>query len=134
MGGKAGTQTLAGAVRALAMRDLDTRNAMRFVGKEALVGSFNGLTFAVLVAGISIAWFRDFEIAAVIAGAMVVNLFVAGLVGTLVPLGLQRLKVDPAVASSVFLTTVTDAVGRSEERSVGQECVSTCSSRWWPSH
>lgn len=111
MGGNAGTQTLTVAVRALAMRDLDTRNAMRFVAKEALVGSFNGLTFAVLVAGVSAAWFQDFEIAAVIACAMVVNLLVAGLVGTLVPLGLQRIKVDPAVASGVFLTTVTDVVG-----------------------
>lgn len=111
MGGNAGTQTLTVAVRALAMRDLDTRNAMKFVLKETLVGSFNGVAFAVLTAGVSIAWFGDYEIAAIIAVAMVLNLVVAGLVGTLIPLGLQRFNVDPAVASGVFLTTVTDVVG-----------------------
>ena len=111
MGGNAGTQTLTVAVRALAMRDLDTRNAMKFILKETVVGSLNGIAFAVLVAGASIAWFGDFEIAWIIAVAMVLNLVVAGLAGTLIPLGLQRFKIDPAVASGVFLTTVTDVVG-----------------------
>lgn len=111
MGGNAGTQTLTVAVRALAMRDIDTRNAMKFIAKETVVGSLNGLAFAVLVAGASIVWFGDFEIAWIIAIAMILNLVVAGLAGTLIPLGLQRFKIDPAVASGVFLTTVTDVVG-----------------------
>lgn len=111
MGGNAGTQTLTVAVRAMAMRDLDTRNAMKFIAKETLVGSLNGIAFAVLVAGVSMLWFGDIQIAWIIAVAMVLNLLVAGLVGTLIPLGLERIKVDPAVASGVFLTTVTDVVG-----------------------
>ncbi|GHD58975.1 hypothetical protein GCM10017083_42750 [Thalassobaculum fulvum] len=111
MGGNAGTQTLTVAVRALAMRDIDTRNAMRFIAKETLAGSLNGLAFAVVMAGASVLWFGDTRIAWIIAVAMVLNLLVAGLVGTLIPLGLQRVKVDPAVASGVFLTTVTDVVG-----------------------
>ncbi len=111
MGGNAGTQTLTVAVRALAMRDLDTRNAVKFIAKETLVGSLNGIAFAVMVAGVSVAWFGDFQIAWIIAIAMILNLIVAGLVGTLIPLGLDRFKIDPAVASGVFLTTVTDVVG-----------------------
>lgn len=111
MGGNAGTQTLTVAVRALAMRDLDTRNAVKFIAKETLVGSLNGVAFAVMVAGVSVAWFGDFQIAWIIAIAMILNLIVAGLVGTLIPLGLDRFKIDPAVASGVFLTTVTDVVG-----------------------
>jgi magnesium transporter len=111
MGGNAGTQTLTVAVRALAMRDLDTRNAMKFVAKETLVGTLNGLAFAVMTAVVSLMWFGDLEIAWIIAVAMVLNLVVAGLVGTLIPLGLNRFKIDPAVSSGVFLTTVTDVVG-----------------------
>jgi len=111
MGGNAGTQTLTVAVRALAMREIDTRNAMRFVAKEALAGMLNGLAFAALVGAASMLWFGDMNIAWIIALSMVLNLLVAGLVGTLIPLGLQRMKVDPAVASAVFLTTVTDVVG-----------------------
>ena len=111
MGGNAGTQTLTVAVRALAMRDLDTRNAAKFIFKESVVGSLNGLAFALLVAVVSIIWFGDMDIAIIIAVAMVVNMLVAALAGTLIPLGLDRFKIDPAVASGVFLTTVTDVVG-----------------------
>jgi magnesium transporter len=111
MGGNAGTQALTVAVRALAMRDLTSRNAAKFVARESMVGALNGMMFAVLVGSVSIAWFGDFEIAAIIAMAMLLNLIVAGLVGTLIPLGLDRFKIDPAVASSVFLTTITDVVG-----------------------
>ena len=111
MGGNAGTQTLTVAVRALAMRELDARNAMKFVAKETVVASANGLIFAVLTAIVSIVWFGDLQIAWIIAIAMVINLIVAGLVGTLIPLGLDRFKIDPAVSSGVFLTTVTDVVG-----------------------
>ncbi len=111
MGGNAGTQTLTVAVRALAMKDLTAANAQRFVGKEVLVGLINGLLFAVLAGGVAWLWFQSPQIGAVIAAAMVINMIVAGLFGTLIPIGLDKLGVDPAVASSVFLTTVTDVIG-----------------------
>ena len=111
MGGNAGTQTLTVAVRALAMKELSSRNAVRVVWKEILVGGFNGVLFAVIAGGVAAAWFGDPALALVIGAAMIVTLLVAGLSGTLIPLALERLKVDPAVASGVFLTTVTDIVG-----------------------
>ncbi len=111
MGGNAGTQTLTVAVRAIAMRDLSAGNAWRFVGKEVLVGLANGLIFAVLAGLLAWVWFDAPMIGAIIAAAMVINLVVATLSGALVPLGLEKLGVDPAVASSVVLTTVTDVIG-----------------------
>jgi magnesium transporter len=111
MGGNAGTQTLTVAVRAIAMRDLSAGNAWRFVGKELLVGLANGLMFAVLAGAMAWFWFDTPMIGAVIAAAMVINLVVAALSGALVPLGLEKIGVDPAVASSVVLTTVTDVIG-----------------------
>lgn len=111
MGGNAGTQTLTVAVRAIAVKDLTEANAARFVGKELLVGVVNGVIFAVLTGLVAWLWFDSPGIGAIIAAAMIVNMIVAGLAGTLVPLGLERLGVDPAVASSVFVTTVTDVVG-----------------------
>ncbi|MCR9268000.1 MAG: magnesium transporter, partial [Alphaproteobacteria bacterium] len=111
MGGNAGTQSLAVAVRAIAERDLTAANTMRVVGRELATGAFNGLIFAVVMGLVTLVWFQDFELAGVIAIAMVVNLACAGLSGILVPLGLVRAGADPAVASSVFVTTVTDVVG-----------------------
>ncbi|WP_119677668.1 magnesium transporter [Indioceanicola profundi] len=111
MGGNAGTQTLTVAVRALATRELTSSNAKRVIGKELLVGFLNGVLFASIVGIIATLWFRQPLIGAVIAGAMVTNMVCAGLFGTLIPLTLDRLKIDPAVASGVFLTTVTDVVG-----------------------
>ncbi len=111
MGGNAGTQTLTVAVRAIAMKDLTAANARRFIGKEVLVGLINGLVFAVLTGAVAWLWFSSPAIGAIIAAAMVINMLVAGLSGTLIPLGLERVGVDPAVASSVFLTTVTDVIG-----------------------
>ena len=111
MGGNAGTQTLTVAVRAIAMKDLTEATTRRFIGKETLVGAANGILFAVMVAGVAWLWFGSPEIAMVIAAAMIVNMIVAGLSGTLIPLALERANVDPAIASSVFLTTVTDVVG-----------------------
>ena len=111
MGGNAGTQTLTVAVRAIAMKDLTDANALRFVGKELLVGAFNGVLFALLTGVVAWLWFGSPGIGLVIGAAMIVNMIVAGLSGTLVPLGLERVGVDPAVASSVFVTTVTDVVG-----------------------
>lgn len=111
MGGNAGTQTLTVAVRALAMKDLTEDNAARFIGKELLVGGANGILFAALAGFVAWFWFESPQIGLVISAAMVVNMVVAGLSGTLIPLGLVRVGVDPAVASSVLLTTVTDVVG-----------------------
>ncbi len=111
MGGNAGTQTLTVAVRALAMKELTATNASRLVGKELLVGLANGVMFAILAGGVAWWWFENFTLGVIIGVAMVVNLLVAGLAGTLVPLVLDRNGVDPAIASSVFLTTITDVVG-----------------------
>jgi len=111
MGGNAGTQTLTVAVRALAMRELTATNATKFIWKETTVGSLNGVAFAVIAGVVSWIWFGDLQIAAILAAAMVINLIVAGFFGTMIPLGLARLKLDPAIASTVFLTTVTDVVG-----------------------
>ncbi|WP_343564866.1 magnesium transporter [Kiloniella sp. b19] len=111
MGGNAGTQTLTVAVRSLAMKDLSSSNAHRFVGKELLIGVINGLLFAILAATVAWVWFESRQLAFIIAAAMIINMIVAGLSGTLIPIGLDRLKIDPAIASSVFLTTVTDVIG-----------------------
>jgi magnesium transporter len=111
MGGNAGTQTLTVAVRSIAMKDLTAANALRFVGKEVLVGSFNGVLFALLAGTVAWLWFDSPGLGLLMGAAMIVNLLVASLSGTLIPLGLERLGVDPAIASSVFLTTVTDVVG-----------------------
>ena len=111
MGGNAGTQTVTVAVRALALRQIDRDAASSFVRRELIVAVLNGIVFAALAASVSLLWFRDPDIAVVMAVAMFANLVVAGLSGTLVPLGLVRVGVDPAVASSVFITTITDVVG-----------------------
>ena len=111
MGGNAGTQTVTVAVRAIALRQLDAVSTRNFIIREGLVAFLNGLLFAVLAAAVSFVWFGDPEIATVMAVAMFANLLIAGLSGTLVPIGLLRAGVDPAVASSVFVTTITDVVG-----------------------
>lgn len=111
MGGNAGTQTVTVAVRALAMGELTAANALRFVAKEATVGGLNGLLFAAIMAVAVVAWYGDWRLGAVIAAAMVCNLVAAALAGTLIPIGLQRAGIDPAVSSTVFLTMVTDVVG-----------------------
>jgi len=111
MGGNAGTQTLTVAVRALATKDLTTTNAMRIVSREALVGLFNGVFFAVLMGGLTWAWYGDPALGGVLGAAMVVNMLVAALAGILIPITLEKLGADPALASAVFVTTVTDVVG-----------------------
>ncbi|MEX2630851.1 MAG: magnesium transporter [Tistlia sp.] len=111
MGGNAGTQTVTVAVRALALKELSGKTARRFVWKELMVGLANGFLFAVPVGAVTWLWFQQPLLGGVIAAAMVVNMLSAGLFGTLIPLGLEKLKIDPAVASGVFLTTVTDVVG-----------------------
>ena len=111
MGGNAGTQTMTVAVRALATRDIETINTLRLILRELLVGFANGLLFALIVGVVAVLWFGSGQLGAVIAVAMVINMVSAGLAGILVPLGLERIGVDPAIASSVFVTTVTDVVG-----------------------
>ena len=111
MGGNAGTQTLTVSVRALATKELTPKNALRIIIKEIFVGSINGFIFALLVGILSSYWFEDSLLGMVIALAMVLNLIVAGLSGTLIPITLNKLKIDPALASGVILTTITDVFG-----------------------
>ena len=111
MGGNAGTQTMTVAVRALATRDLTAVNASRIVLREVSVGLLNGLLFALILALVTVLWFGSGALGLVIAAAMVFNHLAAALAGILVPLTLQRLGQDPAIASSVFVTTITDVVG-----------------------
>jgi len=111
MGGNAGTQTLTVAVRGLATRDLSRANALRVVRREVIVGLTNGVIFGIIMAAITWAWFRDPGLAAVIGSAMVINLLVAALAGILIPLGLNKLGADPALASGTFVTMMTDVIG-----------------------
>lgn len=111
MGGNAGTQTLTVAVRALATKELTPANMSRILSKEMIVAGLNGSFFAVVIGCIAWGWFGNPLIGLVIAMAMVVNILVAGTVGMLVPYTLDKLNIDPAVASSVFVTTTTDIVG-----------------------
>ncbi|WP_298261398.1 magnesium transporter [uncultured Litoreibacter sp.] len=111
MGGNAGTQSLTVAVRAIATKDLTGSNLWRVVRREALAGLLNGFIFAVVMGAVGLLWFGTPMLAIVIAVAMVVNMVVAALAGILIPIGLEKLGVDPALASGAFVTTVTDVVG-----------------------
>ena len=111
MGGNAGTQSLAVAVRALATKSLTESNAGRVVLREGLVGLINGLGFAVMMTIVGYAAYGSFLLGLVLGMAMVINLIVAALGGVLVPLTLNRLDLDPALASGTFVTTLTDVVG-----------------------
>ena len=111
MGGNAGTQTMTVTVRALATRDIDIYNAARVIRREALIGVANGLLFAILVGTVAAFWFRDPDLGMVIGAALMVNLFSAALAGILIPLLLDKAGADPALASGVFVTMVTDTVG-----------------------
>ncbi|UWQ94421.1 magnesium transporter [Rhodobacteraceae bacterium M385] len=111
MGGNAGTQSLTVAVRAIATKDLTPSNLMRVVAREAGVGLINGAIFAVIMGIVGVVWFETMMLGVVIGAAMIINLLVAGLAGILVPVVLDRLRIDPALASGAFVTTVTDIVG-----------------------
>jgi len=111
MGGNAGTQSLTVAVRALATRDLTTANMWRVIRREVLVGLINGGIFAVVMGIVGVVWFGSPMLGAVIAVAMVINMVVAGFAGTGIPVLLEKMGVDPALASGAFVTTVTDVVG-----------------------
>ena len=111
MGGNAGTQTMTITVRAIAMRELDPHRIGRLIFREMSVGLVNGLVFAMLVGAVTAVRFANFSLGIVIGLAMIINMFAAGTAGILIPLALNKLKVDPAIASSVFVTTITDVVG-----------------------
>jgi magnesium transporter len=111
MGGNAGTQSLTVAVRALATKDLTGSNVWRVIRRECLVGLINGTIFAVVMGIVGVIWFGSLALGGVIAIAMVINMVVAGLAGTGVPILLERMGIDPALASGAFVTTVTDVVG-----------------------
>jgi len=110
-GGNAATQTMTVAVRALATRELGSNNAFRVVMREGLVGLVNGLAFAVITGVAAVAWFRVPGLGVVIGLAMLCNLIAGALGGILIPMVLERVRADPAVASGTFVTTVTDVVG-----------------------
>ena len=111
IGGNAGTQALTVSVRALAARELSSANAVRILGREVMVGLTNGVTIAVLLAAVAGLWFQLPLLSLTIGLAVLINLVAASLAGTLIPLALDRLDRDPAVASPVFVTWITDTVG-----------------------
>lgn len=111
MGGNAGTQTLTVAVRALATKELSASNAWRLIFKEFMVGSINGILFAVIMGGITWLWYDDAKLGIVIGVAMIVNLMAAGLSGIAIPVVIDRFGLDPATSAAVFLTTITDVLG-----------------------
>jgi magnesium transporter len=111
MGGNAATQTMTVAVRALATKDLTGTNTLRIIARETIVGLINGLAFAGIVGLVGYVWFGDAWIGVILSLAMIITMLAAGLAGILIPLGLQKLGVDPALASGVFVTTVTDVAG-----------------------
>ena len=110
-GGNAGTQTMTVMVRSIATRALDRSNTMRVVLKELAAGLLNGLAFALITGIVAYFWFGDYGLGVVIGIAMVVNLLAAAIAGASIPLILNRMKIDPAVSSAPFVTTVTDIVG-----------------------
>jgi magnesium transporter len=111
MGGNAATQTMTVAVRALAARELTSVNTFRVLGKELAVSLMNGTVLAAIMGGIAALWFSNPPLGVIIAAAMIINMIVASLSGILVPVALERLDIDPAVASTVFVTTITDVIG-----------------------
>jgi magnesium transporter len=111
MGGIAGSQTLTLVIRGLALGQIGATNARWLMGKEILVGLFNGVIWSIVVAIVAVLWFGDYGIGGVIAAALIINLFAASLAGVTIPLILRKMGIDPALAGSVVLTTVTDVVG-----------------------
>lgn len=111
MGGVAGSQTLTLVIRGMAVGHVTQANSRWLMGKELAIGFFNGLIWALLIAGVVAIWKQDLALGGVIAFAMMMNLIAAGLAGVTIPLMLKRMNIDPALAGSVILTTVTDIVG-----------------------
>ena len=111
MGGNAGMQTLAVTVRAIATKELSSENFTKIVSKEFVIGILNGIIFAIITGIIVQLWFREINLTIIIAVSMILNMIVAGLFGILVPVSLKKFNIDPAIASSVFVTTITDVIG-----------------------
>jgi len=111
MGGNAGMQTLAVTIRAIAKKELSDSNFNRVVGKEFIIGVLNGIIFAIITAIIVHLWFKEINLSLLIGVSMILNMIVAGLFGILVPVSLKKMNIDPALASSVFVTTITDVIG-----------------------
>jgi len=111
MGGNAGMQTLAVTVRAIATKELSSENFTKIVSKEFVIGILNGIIFAIITGIIVQLWFREINLTIIIAASMILNMIVAGLFGILVPVSLKKFDIDPAIASSVFVTTITDVIG-----------------------
>ena len=111
MGGNAGMQTLAVTIRALATKELTSGNFGKIITKEFVIGILNGIIFALITALIVQLWFKEFNLSLLIAISMILNMIVAGLFGILVPISLKKFNIDPAIASSVFVTTITDVIG-----------------------
>ena len=111
MGGNAGMQTLAVTIRAIATKELSSSNINKIITKEFFIGVLNGIIFAIITGAIVQLWFKQFDLSIIIAASMVLNMIVAGLFGILIPVTLKKMNIDPALASSVFVTTVTDVIG-----------------------
>ncbi|MBL4602754.1 MAG: magnesium transporter [Emcibacteraceae bacterium] len=111
MGGNAGTQTMTVTVRAIATRDLTSSNVKRIVFKEFSIALVNGVIIAIIIGGLSWVWFDSMPLGGVMATAMIINMVMAGLAGILIPIALDKMDIDPALASSIFVTTITDVVG-----------------------
>jgi magnesium transporter len=111
MGGNAGMQTLAVTIRAIATKELSSGNINKIITKEFFIGVLNGIIFAIITGAIVQLWFKQFDLSIIIAASMVLNMIVAGLFGILIPVTLKKINIDPALASSVFVTTVTDVIG-----------------------
>jgi magnesium transporter len=111
MGGNAGMQTLAVTIRALATKELSSANFGKIVTKEFVIGILNGIIFAIITGVIVQLWFKEFNLSILIGASMILNMMVAGLFGILVPVSLKKFNIDPAIASSVFVTTITDVIG-----------------------
>ena len=111
MGGNAGMQTLAVTIRAIATKELSSSNINKIVFKEFFIGVLNGIIFAIITGVVVQLWFKQFDLSIIIAASMVLNMIVAGLFGILIPVTLKKMNIDPALASSVFVTTVTDVIG-----------------------
>ena len=111
MGGNAGMQTLAVTIRAIAKQEISSGNFYKIVTKEFVIGILNGIIFAIISAAVVQFWFKELDLSILIAVAMILNMIVAGLFGILVPVSLKKFNIDPALASSVFVTTITDVIG-----------------------
>jgi magnesium transporter len=111
MGGNAGTQSLTVVVRQLALGDIAKHDAFRTIKKEVILSLANGLLFAIIIGVVAAIWFDKGMLGVVIALSMIINLLSAGFFGSMIPLMLKKLNIDPAIGSTVILTTITDIVG-----------------------